>query len=478
CVGGADPARGGVCRSPQDSPCLTAEASPLTLFRPPLDFSKQLQKADEAIRRRNYDFAVEVYQSILDIDPDAGEARAGLRQALKKRHEAKGGGKSLFRSLVGAGPLAVAKGLRKAGKLDACAKALESYLATNPADEEANLMLGEALEAQGHFHSARAVYEFITEIAPKSPEGFKRAGAMAARLKDPLAALAAYEKALAIDPRDQEAIKARKDLSAERALASSAAPGVQHSREQIKDKARAAELERSNRIFRSEDELRAELERLETRYADAKSPELMADMSEVHEKLKDYDSALDWAERAYSYKRDSFELLVRVGELRAKAKKKAIAEAGKRGDEAGASALEQELFAIELEDSRARSAARPQDTSLRLTLGKRLLRAGEADAALAELQKAVADARLAREAHFLLAQCFEAKRFPDLASKEYLRSLEGITQLDERAKEALYALGGIAEAENRSQQAREHYTRIFESDVGYRDVADKMNRLR
>lgn len=443
-----------------------------------MDFSKQLQKADEAIRRRNYDFAVEVYNSVLDIDPDQGEARAGLRQALKKRHELKGGGKSLLRSLVGAGPLAVAKGLRKAGKLDACAKALESYLATNPIDEEANLLLGETLEAQGHFRSARAVYEFITEVAPKSPEGFKRAGAMAARLKDPLAALAAYEKALAIDPRDQEAIKARKDLSAERALASSAAPGVQHSREQIKDKARAQELERSQRLFRSEDELRAELERLEGRYAEDKTPELMADMSEIHEKLKDFDSALDWAERAFAYKRDSFELLVRVGDLRAKAKKKAIAEAGKRGDEAAASSMEQELFTIELEDARARSAARPQDTSLRLVFGKRLLRAGEADAALGELQKAVADARLAREAHLLMAQCFSRKQFFDLARKEYQRSLEGITQLDDRAKEALYALGAIAEAENKAPEAREHYARIFESDVGYRDVADKMNKLR
>lgn len=443
-----------------------------------MDFSKQIQKADEAIRRRNYDFAIEVYQSILDIDPDQGEARAGLRQAIKKRFELKGGGKSLFRSIVGAGPLGVAKALRKAGKHDACAKTLESYLATNPLDEEANLMLGEALEALGHYRSARAVYEFITEVSPKSPEGFKRAGAMAARLKDPLAALAAYERALEIDPRDQEAIKARKDLSAERALAQSNAPGVQHSREQIKDKQRTADIERSQRIYRSDDELRAGLERLEARYAEERSPELMSEMSELHEKLKDYDSALDWAERALSYKKDSYECLVRVGELQAKVKKKAIAECGKRGDEAQANALEAELFQIELEDARLRSVARPQDTSLRLTLGKRLLRAGDADGALSELQKAVADPRLAREAHVLLAQCFQAKGYLDLATKEFQRSLEGIGQLDERAKEALYSLGGIAEAENRPQEARAHYARIFESDVSYRDVADKMNRLR
>jgi Flp pilus assembly protein TadD len=72
-----------------------------------VDFTKHIQKAEEAFRRRNYDFAVEVYQQLLDIDPDQAEARSGLRQALKKRHEAKKGGK-LLRAIGGAGPLAVA----------------------------------------------------------------------------------------------------------------------------------------------------------------------------------------------------------------------------------------------------------------------------------------------------------------------------------------------------------------------------------
>ena len=55
--------------------------------RPPLDFSKQIQKAEEAFRRRNYDFAVELYRQLLDLEPDLGEARAGLRRALRKRFE-------------------------------------------------------------------------------------------------------------------------------------------------------------------------------------------------------------------------------------------------------------------------------------------------------------------------------------------------------------------------------------------------------
>src|SRR5688572_29465512 len=171
------PAPGGGPDRPGDRP-LAPRASP---GRPPaaipsvVDFSKHLQKAEEAMRRRNYDFAVEVYLQLLEIDPDLGEARAGLRQAYRKRSEAKQGGSKLLRAIGGAGPLAMAKTLRKAGRHDAAAKALETYLGGQPLDAEANLMLGMALEDGGHLRSALAVYEFLAEIAPKNPAGLKRA---------------------------------------------------------------------------------------------------------------------------------------------------------------------------------------------------------------------------------------------------------------------------------------------------------------
>jgi tetratricopeptide (TPR) repeat protein len=442
-----------------------------------LDFSKQIQKADEAARKRNYDFAIQLYQQILEIHPDEGEARAGLRQALKKRHELKKGS-ALLRTLTGAAPLAMAKTLYKARKFGPCVKALETYLTTNPLDEEANLLLGQSLEDAEHFNSARAVYEFVAEIAPKNPEGLKRAGAMTYRLGDHAKALEYYERALAADPRDQQAIKARKDLAAERALTQSTSGNVQHSREQIKDKDAARELERSQRMHHSDDELRQELARLEARYADNPEPELMIRMAEVHEKLKDFDSALQWIERAQSYRKDSYELTCQAGDLRAKVMKKEIARAGKSGDNDRANQLERELWAFEVEDSKRRVTLRPGDLSLRLQLGKRLMRAGELDQAMSELQKAMGDTRAKREAQVLLAQCFQGKGYLDLARKEYQRALEAGTGIDERAKEILYNLGAIAEAENNAAEARAAYARIFEVDIGYRDVAAKMEKLR
>ncbi len=430
------------------------------------------------MRRRNFDFAVELYQQLLELEPDLGEARAGLRQALRKRSDAKGG-RSLLGRALGAGPLAVAKTLAKAGRHDAAAKQLETYLAMNPLDVEANLQLGNELEAAGLNNSARAVYEFVAEIAPKNPDGLKRAGAMASRTGDNAKALEYYERALAADPRDQEALKARKNLSAEAALSKTQLQAIGHSRDLIKDKEQAVQFERERRMHLSDDDLRGALVGLEKRYMDTPNdPELLAELAGVHEKLKDYEAACEFLERALQYKKDSFDLLCRAGDLRSKAFKKAIARADKAGDAAAASRLERELAQHETRDYRQRVDLHPGDAALRLQLAKRLMRQEELDLALAELQKANADGRISRDASLLMGQCFQRKGFPDLARKNYMKALEGLPDNEDRAKEILYNLGEIAEASSDKNEARVFYARVFEVDIGYRDVAQKMERFR
>ena len=115
--------------------------------------------------------------------------------------------------------------------------------------------------------------------------------------------------------------------------------------------------------------------------------------------------------------------------------------------------------------------------SLRLGLGKRLMRGGELDLALGEFQKAHVDSRVGGEALFFMARCFHEKGVFDLARKEYERALEGCRGVDDRAKEILYNLGLISEAEGDSEGARGAFIRIYEVDISYRDVAEKMEAL-
>lgn len=443
-----------------------------------MDFTKHIQKAEEAARRRNYDFAVELYQQLLELDADQGEARAGLRRVLKLRQEKKKGGK-LLRALSGAAPLAMAKTMLKAKRYDASIKALEQYLATNPLDVDGNLTLGMALEEGQYFKSACAVYEFIAEIAPRNPEGLKRAGAMMYKLGDYPRALEFYERALEVDPRDQEALKERKNLAAETALTQRRDGTVGHSREQIVDKGQARALERSQRLHKTEEELREDLAHLEDRLAESPGdPDVMIALSEVHERLKDLEAAYDLVERACEYRRGSVELVHRKAVLRQKVLKRQISRADKDGDTERANQLERELFDLQLEALREQVRLRPGDASLRLQLGRQLMRVESVDEAVAEFQKAVEDPRVGCDAQFSLGLAFQKKGFTDLAKKNYERALQGSSGSDERSKEILYNLGSIAEEEGATEQARAFFARIFGIDIGYRDVAAKMEHYK
>ncbi len=442
-----------------------------------MDFSKHLQKADQALERRNYDYAIELYRQLIDLDPDLGEARGGLRRALRARHETQGGGR-LRRLVAGALPLARARALRRVGKLEASARALEDYLVANPLDAGANLELGVALEESGHLRSARAVYEFVAEIAPRNPEGLKRAGAMMRQAGDVGRSLSYYERALAIDPRDRDALRARKDLSAEAALARAGGEGVRHSRDLAVDAAGQARLERARRTHLSPDELREERARLEAEVAAAPGAAgTLAALSEVCRKLGALEDALAHARAAAAAEPGVLGHAEREGELVSRLLERRLERAREAGDQPLAAELERDLARHEVEDWTRRAGLRPGDPTLVLGLARRLERAGETDRALAELQRVQHDPRVRPEALFLIARGFRAKGVLDLAEKGFRAALEAAEPGSERAKEALYALGSLAGERGDHGEARACFVRIYEIDIGYRDVAEKLKEL-
>ncbi len=436
-----------------------------------MDFTKHIKKAEEACRRRNFDFAVELYRQLLDLDADLGPARAGLRRALLERHRSKGSG-GLLRAISGSVPLARAKTLLKLGRNAAAAGALENFLAGNPVHEEANLLLGHALESAGHFNSACAVFEFLAEIAPGNPEGLKRAGAMLRRTGDAHGALAFYERALEADPRDREALKARKDLAAETALSDSGLDRVAHSRELMVERGWPGSAVEAG--LQSEDDI-VELERAAEEGGD---PAVLLELAAARERLGQLEIAQEGAERVLEMPLESPALVGRAGDLVLRILKKRTAAASKRGDEGEANRLEAELREFELGDSRRRVDLSPGDSALRLQLGRVLLLRGELDAAVVELQKANADPRVRGDALFFLGQSFQRKGILDLARNQFTAALDGITGMNDRKKEILYNLGAISEAEGDAPAARTYYIRIYEVDIGYRDVAEKMEELK
>ncbi|MEY4828730.1 MAG: hypothetical protein RLZZ562_526 [Planctomycetota bacterium] len=442
-----------------------------------VDLSKHLENAADAVKRRNYPLAVKIYSQVLAIQPDYGDARDGLRKALFAKAAQKPTSK-LVAILGGGVHLLTGHLLRLCGQHNGAANAFERYLALDPLHEGSNLALATSLRKAGHRRSALAVFAAYAQQQPRCLLAARSAGALLYEQGKLHEALAFYEMALKVDPRDQEALKARKDLAAEGALKSTGIETAQSSRELIKDKSLAQKLEQQSRIQLSPEELDRQIaateEELQQKSGD---PALLRRMGKLLEQKKDLRGALECLESAAQKLPDDQDLLDQVGDLRLRVQESFVQKAIARGDSAAAERAERALNEARATEYRRRIDKNPADLGLRFSLGSALCELRDFDAAIAELQQAVKDPRKKAEAMFLLGRAFRGKGLPDLALGQYEKALAAAGQAT-LAKDALYEMGGLCEEQGKRDAALLHYGRILEQDIGYRDVAQRVDRLK
>jgi tetratricopeptide (TPR) repeat protein len=444
-----------------------------------MDLSKHLEKAAEAVKRRNYPFAVNLYGQLLALQPDNGQARSGLRTALFKKAEAKKPSK-VFALIGGGVHLLIGKACRMLGRHAAAARSFERYLAHDPLSESVNLQLGDSLERAGFGDSALAVYRSYAEHEPRCLEASKRAGQLLYERNDHRAALAMFEQALKVDPRDQDSLRARKNLAAEGALRSSGLETATHSRELAKDKDAQRKLEKSSRLQLSREEIEAEIEELEAQVAE--SPEArgaFVRLGDLHDMRRDPQSALDCYEQALRLAPNDSDIAAKVGDLRLRIQEQRVHEAEQRGDQNAAKLARRALDEARVGEFKRRVEQHPTDLLARYELGAALLATGAVDAAIAELQQSIKDPRKKAESLLLLGRAFLGKGLGELAGAQLDKALEAAGgPAGKLGKDVLYELGVAAERGGRSEDAIRHYSRILELDIGFRDVAKKVEQLK
>jgi tetratricopeptide (TPR) repeat protein len=167
-----------------------------------VDVSKFIERAEQEVKRRNFDHAMSLYREILNLDPDCGEARSGARRAAFKKFEKR------YPSALERGALNLPVNLmlpfaRLFRAHQWTANLCESALSRDPKNPKLNHRLGHALLALGHRKGALAAFETVAEFDNRDSESLKIHGRLYADQKELEKALECYEKALNINPRDQ-----------------------------------------------------------------------------------------------------------------------------------------------------------------------------------------------------------------------------------------------------------------------------------
>ena len=139
--------------------------------------------------------------------------------------------------------------------------------------------------------------------------------------------------------------------------------------------------------------------------------------------------------------------------------------------------LETELLKLQTDEARRRVAAHPTD------LAARFRSAGCSSRPTRSIPRSSSSSRPSRTrgtaspASTCSARAFAKKGILDLAAKQFQEAAEAIHGMGEQKKQILYDLGLVHERQGQKDQALDVFKRIFENDIGFKDVGRKIDAL-
>lgn len=456
--------------------------------------NKHLDKARDAVKRKNYEYAVTLFMAYLATHPGDLGARKELREAERSWKRMSGGGGGFGAKLKMKGFEAKAAMVRVSAKdPEKAMVACEEILKQDPDVIPALIKLGEAAHlaklndvAIAAFEDALAVDKDCKEALRQMGRTYKAIGNDNKSKPDMEKALKAYQRLARLDPKDKEAEEETKNIPAIM-TGMTLKEGVDKGGYQnLIDKDEAAALEKQSQRVRTPEQALERISDLEPKVAkNPKDTKTMRLIAELYIKAERPDDAIAWCDKALAADPNEYlcselkgDLLMQRYETGVKQLEEAYRKSG--GDEqikAKLAKARAHKLAFEIDEYRKRVQAHPTELGLRYELGKALYDAEKIDEAIPELQKAKQDPRKKSEAGYYLGYCFVKKKMAKLAVNELNAARDGLFEMDGIKKDITYLLGRIYEMAGKKDQALSEYSQIAEVDFGYKDVTKRLEAL-
>ncbi len=437
-----------------------------------------------AIQRNNFDYAINILCGVLKMEPGFFDARQALRAAQVKKT---GGGQTgFFKKMIGGATSqpAITKAqlsLRK-NPLEAI-EAAEEILNGDPWSTGAHKLLADAAMEAGLMKTAILSLEILYKNNPKDRE-------MALQLADAYTQAGQNDKAekvyndlLRVRPNDPEILQLSKNVSARQTLNEGGYEEVAQTggsyRDILKDKGEAVSLEQANRVVKSDDVAQNLINEYEARLKNEPGNlKVMRNVAELYAQKKDFDKALGYFERIRTTENaadPSLEKVIAETNLKKFDHLKSQLDTAAPDYDQRAAELDAQKIAFQLEACRQRAEKYPTDLQIRFELGQLYYNAGKFNEATQEFQKAQNNPQRRLASIMYLGRCFAKKGMNDMAARRFQDALKEKLGFDDEKKEMLYDLGCVYEKMNKADEAIEQFKQIYEADIGYRDVAAKVD---
>lgn len=441
-------------------------------------------KGNDALSRENYDYAIDLLMQVIGRAPEVVEVRKALRKAQQGRAATKSGGffKKVFSSAGSAPQIAKAQMALNHNPTEAMAIA-EQVLNSDATNGLAHKIIAQAAEALDMPQTAVLSLEVLWRHNPKDKDISIRFAENLSKMGEVKLAERILIDLRAALPTDPDVHQALKNSSAARTLGEGGyqeiGKGDGSYRQILRNETEAKGLEQENRAHKTEDVSDRLIGEYEARLqSDANQPKLMRSLAELYAQKKQYDQALSWYERlkASDHGNDATldqaiaQLQVRKFDSVAEQLDPTAPDFSERS-----AALHADKLAFRLNECQRRVEKYPTDLAFRYELGTLYLEAGKIGEAIAEFQKAQGNPHKRIAAMAGLAQCFAQRKMHDLAAKTLQNAIKEKLTFDDEKKNLIYQLGCTFELMGKREDAIEQFKQIYETDIGYKDVAAKVD---
>ncbi len=444
------------------------------------------ERARQVLKTENFDYAIQLLRTCLQLDPANFHFRQTLRRAQKEKY-----GNNLSGSKFAIFSLPGLKTKLKTAKVSRdylqVLEVGEDLLTKNPWDLGTQMDMAEAFEAFGL--SDLAVFS-LDQARQKYPKDATLNRALARHFEkrgDFQKAIALWRLVQEADPRDTEAQSKAKNLAASETIARG---GYEESVGGSKESPVVARIESAS--VEKQDKLGRETAAIQKRIeADPTEPSLYSQLASLYRRNNQADRARAVLQQGLGPTGNHFSLQLEMLELEllplrlnlesADARLKALRRNPDADDLDGPteaelaevkSKLKKEIYSREAEILRAKADRFPSEGAHRIELGLRLLKLDKVDEAIPELQQARRDDRCKGQASLYLGVCFRKRNNWRLAQRNFEEALAALTGSNDEAgqKEALYQLAtGLAE-QGELPRALELGQELANIDFGYKNV--------
>jgi tetratricopeptide (TPR) repeat protein len=443
------------------------------------------EKARAVAQSNNIDYAIDMYLQGLRYSPDALEAGHLPLCELALQRQGKGGKKPSMVDRM--------KGLRGKTPLEQMLNA-EALFAKDPEHLPYAEAMLKAAVAGGYKKTAGWIANLVFQTNNASNKPSAQTYIL---LKDSYAALGQFDKAVAacqraskLRPEDGALADEFKNLSAELTMSKGKYDQEGDFRKAIKDREGQEKLHAQAGVIKTQDYRVTAVE--DARKKMAQNPDIPANIFSMADALAGVDTdqgendAIALLESTYKAKQD-YSYKQRSGEIRMRQLRRKIREAKdcleKKPDDANIKAafgqLSKQLNDVELEHYRLAVKNYPTNLAPKYEYAVRLLRNKQYNEAIPLFQEAQKDPRRKIASMSKIGYCFFMKGWLADAIDVFINAIETYEIKDDATgKELRYNLARAYEEKGDADKALDIYRKIAQADFGYKDVSQRVDRLR